>query len=87
MAKKKGRVNSRRATRLRKMIEGEKKAGNWAHVEKLKRDLEWELRIIPSRKAAQKEEAAREAKVRAARYASPTIYEGGAPGLRQQKRK
>lgn len=87
MAKKKGRVDSRRAKRLRKMIEGEKKAGNWVHVEKLKRDLEWELRIIPSRRAAQKEEAAREAKVRAAWHASPKTYEGGAPRLRQQKRR
>ncbi len=69
------------------MIEGEKKAGNWSHVEKLKRDLEWELRMIPILRAAQKEEAEREAKLRAARHASPKIYEGGATGLQQQKRK
>jgi hypothetical protein len=88
MAKKKGKkVNSKRATRLRKMIEGEKKARNWAHVEKLKKNLEWELRIIRSRRAAQKEEEERDRWIRAKRYGPIKMYEGGATGLRQQKRK
>ncbi|MDP9439298.1 MAG: hypothetical protein M3P49_11215 [Actinomycetota bacterium] len=79
--------DSQRAKRIRKQIKREQKAGNRSRVEKLKGDLEWELRIISSVRAAQKEEAEREAKLRAARHASPKIFGGGATGLRQQKRK